>query len=57
MIKLTHISLIAAGDTILHNGKLMTVCNNNIKRGFMGITIFGDSYRLGNIPVKKHINQ
>ena len=49
----THISLISAGDTVEHNGELKTVCGNNIKRGFMGITLFGDSYRLGSLPVIK----
>ncbi|KKN51765.1 hypothetical protein LCGC14_0619420 [marine sediment metagenome] len=46
-----HISLIRAGDTIDHCGKHRTVCTKDIKRGFCGITIFGDSYRLGTIPV------
>ena len=49
-----HISKISAGDTIVHNGKLTTVCGNNIKRGgFCGDTLFGDSYRLGTQLVKK----
>ena len=50
-----HISKISAGDTIVANdGKLTTVCANNIKRGgFCGDTIFGDSYRSGTIPVQK----
>jgi len=44
-----HISRIIAGDTILHNGKDTTVCKKDIKNdGFNGITIFGDSYHLGN---------
>ena len=46
-----HISRIRSGDTIYHNNKMMTVCNENIKRGFCGITIFGDSYRMGTVPV------
>lgn len=52
-----HISEIRPGDTILHlDGKIRTVCSNNIKRdGFMGISLFGDTYRLGTIPVKKLI--
>lgn len=49
----THISLIRSGDIIEHNGKIMTVCNKDIKYGFYGTTIFGDPYRLGNILVKK----
>lgn len=53
-IQNVHISTIVAGDTILHtDGKLTTVCNSNIKTGFMGITLFGDSYRLGTLPVIK----
>ena len=46
-----HISRIRVGDTILHNNIDMTVSSDNIKRGFCGITVFGDSYRLGTIPV------
>ena len=43
-----HISNIKSGDTILHiDGHIRTVCNNNIKRGFTGITLFGDPYKLG----------
>lgn len=50
-----HISQIQPGDTILHtDGKVRTVCRSNIKRGgFMGTSLFGDSYRSGTIPVKK----
>lgn len=44
----THISLIRSGDTVLHNGEVKTVCSTDIKKdAFMGITIFGDSYRIG----------
>lgn len=48
-----HISTIRIGDTIEHNGELHTVGRNNIKRGFMGKTLFGDSYRMGRTLVKK----
>ena len=48
----THISLIRQGDTVLHDGKVKTVSGTDRKRGFMGVTIFGDSYRMGTIPVK-----
>lgn len=49
----THINRIRAGDTVLHNGELRTVCNSDIKRlGFMGATLFGDSYRSGTLPVQ-----
>jgi len=43
-----HISEIRPGDAILHKGAVRTVSNNDLRRSeFMGITIFGDSYRLG----------
>lgn len=50
-----HISEIRPGDTILHtDGEIRTVCGKNITRDpFMGISLFGDSYRLGTIQVKK----
>lgn len=49
-----HISTIKSGDTILHtDNKITTVCNNNIKKGFCGITLFGDSYKSGYLKVKK----
>lgn len=46
-----HISTISAGDTIVHNNELRTVCNKDITRGFCGVAIFGDSYRAGVTPV------
>jgi len=46
-----HISRLRVGDIILHNHKDMTVSSDDIKRGFCGITVFGDSYRLGTLPV------
>lgn len=52
----THISLITAGDTVLINKDLKTVCKNNLREcSFMGLTLFGDSYNLGYKPVKKVI--
>lgn len=51
--KKVHISTIKHGDTILHVDGIRTVSNNNIKRGFTGITLFGDSYRLGTQLVDK----
>jgi len=49
-----HISTIRSGDTINHLGINTTVCNNNIKRcDFMGISIFGDTYKLGTMLIKK----
>ena len=52
-----HISTISIGDSIICNdGFERTVCKGNIKSNtFMGITIFGDSYKLGRLPVKKVI--
>jgi hypothetical protein len=47
----THIDLISHGDTVEHYGELRTVCSSDINSGFMGVTIFGDSYRLGTLPV------
>ncbi len=55
-IESVHISNISAGDTIEHEGKLTTVCANNIKKGgFCGTTLFGDSYNSGYKPVSKVI--
>jgi hypothetical protein len=52
-----HISTIKIGDTILCNdGAERTVGKGNIKKSdFMSRTIFGDSYILGRMPVKKVI--
>lgn len=51
-----HKDTIKVGDTILcSDGLMRTVCRNNITSGFCGICIFGDSYQLGRIPVKKVI--
>lgn len=48
-----HIDLIRAGDTVLHCGEMRTVCPKDIRRGgFMGTTLFGDSYALGLQPVE-----
>lgn len=48
---------IRIGDTILCNDENMrTVCRNNITYGFMGLCIFGDSYRLRKEKVKKVVN-
>ena len=51
----THISLIRPYDIVLHNNKEENVCSKDIKKGFMGITLFGDSYRLGTIKVMKKV--
>ena len=49
----THIDLIRSGDTVLVDGHLKTVCPNDLKRGFMGTTLWGDSYKLGTVPVQR----
>lgn len=48
-----HIDTVRVGDTVEVNGVLKTVCPGDIKSGFMGTTLFGDSYRLGTVPVIK----
>lgn len=49
-----HITDIRTGDTIEHNGVIMTVCGRDIKHdAFMGTTIFGDSYHSGHRLVKR----
>jgi hypothetical protein len=52
--EMVHISRIRSGDTIEHNGKIMTVCNNDFSYSeLMGVSIFGDCYQLGNKLVKR----
>lgn len=46
-----HINDVKPGNTIEFEGHLRTVCKNDIKKGFCGVTLFGDSYRLGTQPV------
>ena len=54
IIKEVHISQISAGDTIHHDGAIRTVCGKDIKKdGFMGTSIFGDSYKSGHNLVKR----
>lgn len=49
-----HISQIRQGDTILHHGEVKTVTGTDIRTGgFMGTTVFGDSYRMGHLPVSR----
>lgn len=56
-IVLVDIRDIQPADTILHEGKLRTVCRNNIGTDtFMGRTLFGDSYKSGHKKVSKAIN-
>lgn len=53
----THKDNIRRGDVIVcTDGYLRTVCNKDIsKGGFMGTTIFGDSYKLGTVLIDKAI--
>lgn len=45
---------IRPGDTVEHNGKLMTVCAKDISRdAFLGPMIFGDSYSMGRRAVMR----
>lgn len=56
-IQLVNKEDIKVGDIILCNDRNMrTVCRNNLTRGFMGLCLFGDSYKLGNEKVKRVIN-
>lgn len=57
IVQLVHISEVRPGDTIEHLGLVHTVGRRNIKSGFMGRTLYGDSYRLGQQPVRKLLLQ
>lgn len=49
-----HIDAIRAGDTVEIDGVLKTVCPGDLKKcPDMGVTLFGDSYRLGTMAVVK----
>jgi len=51
-----HISLIREGDAVIcSDGLARTVNKKDLKRGFMGITLWGDSYRLGTTLVERVI--
>jgi hypothetical protein len=42
------------GDTVIYKGKVKTVSGTDIKKdNLMGITLFGDSFKLGKEPVIK----
>jgi len=50
--KKIHISDVRPGDIVNHNGAMRTVSQSDIRRSeFMGVTLFGDCYRLGYKPV------
>jgi len=47
-----HIDMIRVGDVVNHAEVERTVGPDNLKRGgFHGTTLWGDSYRLGSLPV------
>lgn len=49
-----HISEIKVGDTIIHHGQQRTVCIRAFGQGpFVGVLLWGDSYNMGNIKVKR----
>ncbi len=51
-----HIDMIRVGDVVERGTEMVTVCPKDLKpSGFMGTTLFGDSYRCGTLPVKKQI--
>lgn len=54
-----HITDVKIGDAILHNGEVKTVCNQTRKVcQFMGVTLFGDSYNIGNkLVTRVHFNR
>lgn len=52
-----HISDIKWGDTVFHDGYIRTVGKKDIKKGgFMGDTLWGDSYKGGRDMVKRALN-
>lgn len=53
-VVLTHISNIQVGDIVEINGELKTVGKNALVYDpFMGFMLWGDSYMLGQVPVRK----
>jgi hypothetical protein len=48
------ISMICAGDTVMRDGIMKTVCKNNLGRdALLGRTLFGDSYHSGHKRVER----
>ena len=53
-IEEVHISEIKVGDTIIHHGQERTVCKRTFSHdSFVGVLLWGDSYNMGNIKVKR----
>mgnify|MGYP003403861598 len=48
-----HKETIRIGDCIVVDGVMKTVSKGDIRSGFMGITIFGDSFKMGTVPVER----
>ena len=49
---MVHIDTIRVGDIVFHDDQERTVGQANLKpHGFDGTTLWGDSYRLGTLPV------
>lgn len=49
-----HVADIKQGDTIVHEGRVRTVCLKDLGRtALLGRTVFGDSYKAGHKPVQK----
>ncbi|AET42334.1 hypothetical protein DSS3P1_03 [Ruegeria phage DSS3-P1] len=47
-----HIDAVRPGDVVLIDGVARTVCLSDLRQSvFMGRTLFGDSFRLGRVPV------
>jgi len=51
-----HINYIMPGASIIVKGVERTVTKKDINYGFMGKTIFGDSYRLGRTLVERVVH-
>ena len=50
-IRPTNIDLIRPGDVVKVGEELRTVSPSDLRQGFMGKTLWGDSYKLGTRPV------
>ncbi len=53
-IEEVNISEIKVGDTIIHHGQQRTVCRRVFGYdAFVGVLLWGDSYNMGSVLVKK----
>lgn len=54
IIKKVHISTIKQGDTVLWDGHMKTISKHHLGYvDWIGHTLFGDSFNMGTVPVKK----